>query len=937
MADNSVSKEVDDVDHPDHSRGRPSLLSTHVASSDKRDSIFTFQPEDHHEIQFADDDVTRPRRGSRGYSTGLGKLLSDQLGRRRSSGSSKPRGSVSAVSITSQPVLYRQTTAQMMLIRCASGINFINNKHINFCLIIFSAILVPLTIFYSLGRGRAGSNAFFIRYALENIFPSYGEEGLERMAFKITENEDHFWEWFNRSFVELRRYRGVLFPVGAFRLRQLRVQVKDCDLDDYGLVFTKYEGREKLIRQSLVVGEAVNERWVERNSNEVQGYFGLFDIRYPSSGLIVDFDLSDVQKCFETVEILQEANWIRLNTTRLVTYDVTLYNPNSNLFAINRYTWEISGYGGFEFDSHMEVHRFTRSITGSGLDMAVFIGQLVILIILALHMLHYIFNYCSIQILTSKEGAYRRYSVMLEIHRGNSTSEVDADHPFKHHKLNKQKMGLTKGLRTVCTCRCDPWFVVDLLSFVSLIAFFCMRTYAENVFRQKHVEIGPSSKYYNLRTPTYCMITANYCLCVPLLQCFRVLRALRYVQGWNYEMATLSETVFAMVPTMVTFILFGIMVLLLFAMLFHTAFGANVEGFRSLGRSLVSLVRLTFGDFDYDPLHDSNQFMGPALFVLAMIMLALAMVNLFIAMMVDLWGRLKDLELERQRRLAAEDPDEYDEPILPYVLNRKRSAHSHASTARDHPLASRQGSRSKPKEEGDVSRSVSRTQVIIDHPVMRSFRQGSKSLSKSLSKSISGTKSITPSQSLAPPGTRGARRRKRREECVIQDEWSISEDVAHDDDAARGHAGQPGLLPPVPERRGHPSAAAAAASQAQQSRLLTTTTPFKDASDLATYAAAQQSIPTLIHSTCHAAHRRESDAGSVPTEEETSAAAPIVEAPATDVEQSQSAEAPTSRTGHRMSPLPLPDESTAYQVAHSQEIAQIIENIRRESLSSPER
>jgi hypothetical protein len=75
-----------------------------------------------------------------------------------------------------------------------------------------------------------------------------------------------------------------------------------------------------------------------------------------------------------------------------------------------------------------------------------------------------------------------------------------------------------------------------------------------------------------------------------------------------------------------------------FGFVFHLAFGSDVIGLRDLTISLMTVVRMLFGDFTYyDDMEASNRITGPFLFVIFMTFSVFILMNMFIAVLSKIY------------------------------------------------------------------------------------------------------------------------------------------------------------------------------------------------------------------------------------------------------------------------------------------------------------
>merc|ERR1712096_393178 len=68
----------------------------------------------------------------------------------------------------------------------------------------------------------------------------------------------------------------------------------------------------------------------------------------------------------------------------------------------------------------------------------------------------------------------------------------------------------------------------------------------------------------------------------------------------------------------------------------HTmVFQGRLEEFRSVGDSCFTLMRSLLGDFDFVKLQEANQYMGPLLFIVFVVLAVFVVLNMLIAIISD--------------------------------------------------------------------------------------------------------------------------------------------------------------------------------------------------------------------------------------------------------------------------------------------------------------
>merc|ERR1719231_814832 len=87
-------------------------------------------------------------------------------------------------------------------------------------------------------------------------------------------------------------------------------------------------------------------------------------------------------------------------------------------------------------------------------------------------------------------------------------------------------------------------------------------------------------------------------------------------------------------------------------------FQARLEEFRTVGMSCYTLTRSLLGDFDFTALQDANQYMGPILFIIFVVLAVFVVLNMLIAIISNAYDETcEELEGEPQWDLLEDIKD----------------------------------------------------------------------------------------------------------------------------------------------------------------------------------------------------------------------------------------------------------------------------------------
>eukprot|EP01052_Picozoa_sp_SAG31_P017846 SAG31_NODE_1239_length_9169_cov_18.922492_10_plen_150_part_00 len=84
---------------------------------------------------------------------------------------------------------------------------------------------------------------------------------------------------------------------------------------------------------------------------------------------------------------------------------------------------------------------------------------------------------------------------------------------------------------------------------------------------------------------------------------------------------------------------------------FFLAFGLDIWNFRNMPNSVLALLRMAVGDFDYVGLENSHYVLGPAMFWFYIFLMLFVLMSMFIALIAESYDKAKrDLEVEQDQR-----------------------------------------------------------------------------------------------------------------------------------------------------------------------------------------------------------------------------------------------------------------------------------------------
>jgi len=89
--------------------------------------------------------------------------------------------------------------------------------------------------------------------------------------------------------------------------------------------------------------------------------------------------------------------------------------------------------------------------------------------------------------------------------------------------------------------------------------------------------------------------------------------------------------------TVLVFLTLFILIIFSYSLAFSLAFGADLYDYRTISASFVTLIRMAFGDINYDELAAANYVLGPILFITFVFFVTLVLMNLLVAILSEVY------------------------------------------------------------------------------------------------------------------------------------------------------------------------------------------------------------------------------------------------------------------------------------------------------------
>eukprot|EP00755_Sulcionema_specki_P039754 Sspe_Gene.2929::Locus_975_Transcript_1_1_Confidence_1.000_Length_3164::g.2929::m.2929/K04986/PKD2; polycystin 2 len=223
--------------------------------------------------------------------------------------------------------------------------------------LLYTLFLLVLTLFAAEFTTNFGSEDYMstkvIKDRMEGTesLPGMEEEALP--DFRTMSTIPELWEWCDTVLLNVIKEAHLDNPfdiVGAFRLRQVRVQKTSCEnpggaTQDGGGCYSSFdemsEDRSPLRR---LVGDEERE-WEWKELDEVQAVESVLGEKYGSGGYVEDVPVVNLTETHRRIAALRKAGWVD-DASRAVFIDLTFYKRNTGKFLVCHLLFELPLGGG---------------------------------------------------------------------------------------------------------------------------------------------------------------------------------------------------------------------------------------------------------------------------------------------------------------------------------------------------------------------------------------------------------------------------------------------------------------------------------------------------------------------------------------------------------------------------------------------------------------
>jgi hypothetical protein len=175
----------------------------------------------------------------------------------------------------------------------------------------------------------------------------------------------------------------------------------------------------------------------------------------------------------------------------------------------------------------------------------------------------------------------------------------------------------------------SPWVMVDCVVFCILSLWIALLIYGDVKACSLDISLE-SEDYINLQTIGYFTIYERCCASVLLVVCWcRLLQYLSIIPA----IGPLARVMGKMIKDVMAFITIFCCYLIGAAVAFTIIFGNELYCFRDTSHSVVALVKLMFGDGEYERMEQINPLLAPVMYTGHLFIAGILFINLLIAML----------------------------------------------------------------------------------------------------------------------------------------------------------------------------------------------------------------------------------------------------------------------------------------------------------------
>ena len=202
----------------------------------------------------------------------------------------------------------------------------------------------------------------------------------------------------------------------------------------------------------------------------------------------------------------------------------------------------------------------------------------------------------------------------------------------------------------------QPWNLLDAINYALFMWSLWIRIHSLQLVPQVASQIGDLNadtmhmKYINFSELAHSdRLQYNINAFNAILTWIKIFRFLDFYP----PMLTLTNTLYRASKLLSSLIVTVAIILLGSGQGFFMVFGLEVHMYRDFGASVMGLLRMAVGDFDYTELAQSNRTLGPLMFWLYIILVLFVVMSMFVALVSEVFKEAKEAQQNRSYRVGA--------------------------------------------------------------------------------------------------------------------------------------------------------------------------------------------------------------------------------------------------------------------------------------------
>lgn len=184
---------------------------------------------------------------------------------------------------------------------------------------------------------------------------------------------------------------------------------------------------------------------------------------------------------------------------------------------------------------------------------------------------------------------------------------------------------------------------------ISVTSIFILVYYVRFLREHKRATVADTWRTTDISALPFTYDSLFSTMAVTLMLC--ILKCFKYLK-LEPSMMRVFDLVYEAAADLTSFLLlFGLLVVA-FAMVGHFSFGRSVGAFHSPGESIITCMRFTIGDVDYDSIKQANPTLAPIFVLTWALVSVLVLVNVFIAILNEYYMEVKQRDKNEVKHRA---------------------------------------------------------------------------------------------------------------------------------------------------------------------------------------------------------------------------------------------------------------------------------------------